>query len=268
MAAPKGTPRRPLRLLAVVVGLVLMGVLTSIGVSWWIALARVRSYTFTSRPSFNIAPEGSPIYMHSMDYADEHRPGFSRFELRAGNGGPAMFDALITHRVAAALEADAGKVDHRARYPADFWARDLVRDPHWPAWMPFPRDDGTQYTLWSARAMGWPQLCMSSRSWAGAATPAHNVSGVAQVFGPSHYAGAPYSGDPDRGCVPLLPIWRGLAINTALFSAAWAVLLVIPITIFRSARAARRRRRGWCIACGYDLRGASPVCPECGVPAP
>ena len=35
--------------------------------------------------------------------------------------------------------------------------------------------------------------------------------------------------------------------------------------VVRRGRAWRRRRRGWCLNCGYDLRTAAGVCPECGV---
>src|SRR5206468_2813438 len=50
---------------------------------------------------------------------------------------------------------------------------------------------------------------------------------------------------------------------------SWAVML-LPLLIVGSwarsrARLHRRRRRGWCLNCGYDLRGGGGVCPECGV---
>ena len=54
---------------------------------------------------------------------------------------------------------------------------------------------------------------------------------------------------------------------------SWALLLLggllgtYPAVVFirRPFRRARRRRNGWCLACGYDLQGnVSGVCPECG----
>ncbi|MGB7158498.1 MAG: hypothetical protein WBD40_10565 [Tepidisphaeraceae bacterium] len=51
-----------------------------------------------------------------------------------------------------------------------------------------------------------------------------------------------------------VPHWM-IALLTALLPAAW---------LARSARARRRRRRGHCSACGYDLRATPGRCPECG----
>jgi hypothetical protein len=52
------------------------------------------------------------------------------------------------------------------------------------------------------------------------------------------------------------PVW------TLLPFAAW------PIVgwIVRRGRVWRRKRRGCCFQCGYDLRGAEERCPECGAP--
>lgn len=45
-----------------------------------------------------------------------------------------------------------------------------------------------------------------------------------------------------------------------------AVPAAICLLVASRPRRYLRRRRGQCLACGYDLRGAaSPICPECGV---
>jgi hypothetical protein len=63
--------------------------------------------------------------------------------------------------------------------------------------------------------------------------------------------------------LPVRPIWPGFAINTIFYAAALWVVFLIPGSVKRF----RRRRRGLCIHCGYDLRGQpanSHKCPECG----
>ena len=62
--------------------------------------------------------------------------------------------------------------------------------------------------------------------------------------------------------LPIAPLWFGFALNTICFAAlAWGVWRG-PSVIRRH----RRRRAGWCVGCGYDLKGlaAGAVCPECG----
>ncbi len=61
--------------------------------------------------------------------------------------------------------------------------------------------------------------------------------------------------------LPVRPIWTGLAADTAVFGSGWWMLLAGSEAIRRGVR----RRRGQCIACGYNLAGnTSGACPECG----
>ena len=66
------------------------------------------------------------------------------------------------------------------------------------------------------------------------------------------------------GRFPARPIWPGFAVNTVLFAAILWLLIPGPFALRRLIR----RRRGLCLACGYDLRHAKhEACPECGVTA-
>jgi hypothetical protein len=63
-------------------------------------------------------------------------------------------------------------------------------------------------------------------------------------------------GVPEGSCRLIgVPVWLVLGL-CALPAVSWAR--------WRWA-IRRRRRRGWCLNCGYDLRGGGGVCPECGV---
>jgi hypothetical protein len=69
--------------------------------------------------------------------------------------------------------------------------------------------------------------------------------------------------------IPFRPIWPAFLFNNCFYAAA-AALLWLTARSPRLIRIARRRRRGLCVKCGYDLRGASSsaTCPECGVHSP
>ena len=61
--------------------------------------------------------------------------------------------------------------------------------------------------------------------------------------------------------IPLLPIWPGLVLDSTLYAA----LLWMMMRVSSTLRGLIRRKRGRCLACGYDLRGnLEHGCPECG----
>ena len=61
--------------------------------------------------------------------------------------------------------------------------------------------------------------------------------------------------------LPLRPIWPGFAIDTIFYA---VLLWCVTLGPF-AARRFIRDKRGLCIKCGYDLRGAEhEACPECG----
>gem|GEM_PF-2306411 len=59
--------------------------------------------------------------------------------------------------------------------------------------------------------------------------------------------------------------WFGYAVE---FQVPWWMILAmvhLPVpSILRSRRKRHRRENGLCTKCGYDLRGSSERCPECG----
>lgn len=65
-------------------------------------------------------------------------------------------------------------------------------------------------------------------------------------------------GDPPR-VWPMYPIVSGFALNTVMYAAALAGVIWAAGCVRRW----RRRRRGLCERCGYELAGLA-MCPECG----
>ena len=114
---------------------------------------------------------------------------------------------------------------------------------------------------------GWPKKSIRSvshryhngRDGSGRQTPAFSFG--AGIGHPDSSVNVPFVGTTHARRLPLTPIWPGFAFNILLFAFIPA-LIVLP---WRPLNRMRRRRRGACLACGYDLSATleSP-CPECG----
>jgi hypothetical protein len=63
-----------------------------------------------------------------------------------------------------------------------------------------------------------------------------------------------------RAILPLLPLWSGLIIDSAIFAAA---ILGVNVASRRTV-SMLRLARGRCPCCGYNLSGLTGTCPECG----
>ena len=115
---------------------------------------------------------------------------------------------------------------------------------------------------------GWPRLSLEGGSWDVIAEPALKPWGeTARVIA---IDAIPIFRGPDPDDVtplPVRPLWPGFAINTIFYAAIPWIVFACPGVVKRI----RRRRRGQCVHCGYDLRGQpaaahgqSTKCPECG----
>ena len=61
--------------------------------------------------------------------------------------------------------------------------------------------------------------------------------------------------------LPWYPIWIGLLVNTLFYATIVWLLSLGPFAL----RIMIHRKRGFCINCAYDLKGAAhAACPECG----
>lgn len=117
---------------------------------------------------------------------------------------------------------------------------------------------------------GWPLPALYGRLLGGPTDQATVDSFDAPRFGYAAVEGGlALAGGEERrlGSIVLLPatpLWRGLLLNAALMLIGLHLVLVLATGIWR-LRARRRRARGRCASCGYNLRGLQEdVCPECG----
>jgi hypothetical protein len=110
--------------------------------------------------------------------------------------------------------------------------------------------------------MGWPFPCLrGSFAQQTAYEDSDTVSthGVVTIMRRAWYWG-PFHKIPMKVGMPLIPDWPPFLASVAFYG---VLTFVIPAG-WRALVHRRRRRRGRCIQCGYDLRGGSNRCPECG----
>lgn len=144
----------------------------------------------------------------------------------------------------------------------------------WPGLLRPAKEDRTDMPASHCRVMdsaGWPMLslwCCVEGKQAGKLGPLtmsptacidRTLAGGVEL--PRAVGGGPRD-EPWRA-LPLYPLWPGFAINSLVFGCALGLVFAWGSALRRK----RRRRRGLCEQCGYDLRGrgdAHDRCPECG----
>ncbi len=226
--------------LRVIVGLVLLGLATSVLVAWG-------QYTHfvTARPLWSEFPVVD-IGDSSETWIMSHRSGTMRIRhirkptdlvIPRSKGSvrhaenPEHLESLLFHNTFTRSHASRRSELVRGYY---------VANPH-------TRDP----THFEFHVVGWPRpslvrivLCHPNTQ--------HPAS-------PDRYSG---SSSLDAA-LPIRPIAGGLALNTAFYAAFWGLVLVV----LPAARRWNRSRRGLCAGCGYNADGLD-TCPECGAASP
>ena len=210
-----------------------------------VALAFAGAQTETA----STAAGGYAMHVHPPD---EVEPGFS--------GGAQPIWQIDVRR---------GPMHRRLRYwrmqisgmnlsiPAEAFESGRVDLRTWPDHLrPHELDELFIYSLYGE--CGWPLPAL-----------AYMAEDVSQAGGPAPgwrtertiVLGTLANGNPRL--LPLRPVWTGLVVDTLLYATAAFASLTLAAWLLER----RRRRRGRCRACGYDLRGIEGRCPECGAEA-
>jgi hypothetical protein len=183
-------------------------------------------------------------------------------------GGMYMQSRLVKRRVM--LNINQGKPPGPAPMPEEVlprWAHsELLPWVNGRAHLPSGNTVSDERNL---MARGWPRLalyCTFSQANFRSAPPYWDelVHGGIPLPIKPHKVFA-YTEPPPPPALPVMPVLGGLAVNTAFYASAWAVLLFALPWASVAVRSAVRRQRGRCPACGYDRRGSEGrPCPECG----
>ncbi len=153
------------------------------------------------------------------------------------------------------------------RFHSESWASDW----QWVSQVDGPRGDVAVAThSVTVLRFGWPLRALQSQDGVdGKPAAAESRSGAWSLTSWRRgweLAGAVRPWEAQR--VPLLPLFPGFALDTALYAAAWYLLLFTPLPLYRAGRRRFRVSRGMCASCGYDLNASTNrPCPECGAGA-
>jgi hypothetical protein len=120
-------------------------------------------------------------------------------------------------------------------------------------------DQNQWYDVHHVEGFGWPMLAMACVYGPGASrgTTVRARLGIET----SQTRMVDSNGATYVKTLPVVPIWPGFVFNAVAFAIAFWMSMFAPFIIRRNLRC----RRGYCIQCGYDLRGQYVAgCPECG----
>lgn len=171
-------------------------------------------------------------------------------------------EALVLMAYAAFGSEYVRRISERAafRYTRAGLPQEAV-DPFHTDWSVLRRQGGFRSVVMAEEAHGWP---MRSFRWY---RSRGKMYGAIELPGDRGIQDQDDNGTGITGtligarAIPFLPIWPGLVLDSTLY----ATLLWMMMRVSSTLRGLIRRKRGRCLACGYDLRGdLAGGCPECG----
>lgn len=120
-----------------------------------------------------------------------------------------------------------------------------------PWWVPEPHGSTADAPVIWTVAMGVPLRCLKTE---------RNLSEYPYRDG-LRFTVPSWLAKDEEWSIATVPIWRGLLANS-LF---WSVVVAVPFFAPGHVTRYLRRKRGWCVGCGYDLASVKGLaCPECG----
>ena len=219
-----------------------LGVTATVVVAWKFSREAIYQRTQAPTRTWNAVRSGNSYWVYHV------RRGTGWFQIDSNYSSQDLPDSdLIT-------------VDRRLRAPS--WSKAAMALSDDPDSI---MDKEGAYFSWRDTASGWPMLAMRFRERTASKSGLGGNRNLISTTVTIQY-GHPIT---DRfglhNILPLRPVWPGFVVNTLLFTMPAYLVLVIVGAGTAMLRRSRRRRRGMCTACGYDLAGLNGGrCPECG----
>jgi len=151
----------------------------------------------------------------------------------------------------------------------DAWGDMAAEGRRWSEQLAEAQEAGSQHPspAWGVEeARGWPALALWCRV-EDVESLSRDVASLGRATPPDLYGAIPPPlptrsiADTAFRALPLLPIWPGLAFDTAFYALLWW----LGFSSVRMVRHNRRHKQGLCPVCRYDLKADySHGCPECG----
>lgn len=225
---------------------VVLGAVTTVGAAWWAAFALPQ--VAADQRLWTIEKDGQAWMLMFAEQRGPVRRVWARsrpnmpmayedgiYRLEQGARSPTRADLDAVHRTTLEQLPDTPVMET------------AFAESHGIDWAPSP-PAGAQCI---ALASGWPAPAVRGWLMTGPATGPNATEEHGTILLQDKKRALPY--------YPLLP---GFLLDTLLYAVPWWIVLATPGFVRRW----RRKRRGACLACGYDLRGlhGSVVCPECG----
>ncbi len=253
------TPSRLRRVIAWGLTFLLLGSLTTYTIAFIAAFRQVDLPAWQpSRGGESIVDGGgNPL---PLPVNGKEPPGSMYFELRAYEGRGITYGMSRLRPFQNYTPAAPPVASPSPRSIAGRWERDELL-PWTRGARPWP-DPTKGDSVW-VKASGWPLRATVTRIWNTSIPSGHtwHASG-GLIIGSADKTGWADWPPTFAKIIPLRPLWPEFLANSLLFACAWAA----PVFARFQIRRLRRRQRGHCLRCGYNLSGlpADNACPECG----
>lgn len=256
---PRSTPSRPRRVIALGMGFLLLGGLTTYAIAIIAAFRQVDLPVWQPSRGGESIVDGAGIQL-PLPVNGKEPPGSMYFELRVYEGrgitfGMSRLRPFQNYTPAAPPIAFPSPQSIGLR-----WERDeLLPWTHGARSWPDPTKGDS---VW-VKASGWPLRATVTHIWSTSIPSGHtwHARGGLIIGGANKPGWADWPPTFAK-IIPLRPLWPEFFVDSVLLAIPWAISFLTSTVIRRRFRT----RRGHCARCSYDLSGlpAGCACPECG----